>query len=214
LFLFYRMTFSYHPKYQNQTHTTMKQFTLLLISLLATFSLSAQETWVVDNPHSNVRFEVGWEDFSMRTGEFKIFNGTMTTNSRENLSDAVIDFTVDANSVDVIAERLAGHIMSDRFLDVENYPEITYISSQAIKNDDGTYTSKGKLTIRGIEKDHDVTMKVKGSKQTKKGFIYGLEVSMVVNKMDYGLDWGSPRLADDIILVGHLLFKLKTETEE
>jgi len=192
----------------------MKQFAILLICLTLSFSVSAQETWVVDNPHSNVRFEVGWEDFSMRTGEFKIFNGTMTTNSREDLSDAVIDFTVDASSVDVIADRLAGHIMSDRFLDVENYPEITYTSSQAIKNADGTYTSKGKLTVHGVEKDQEVSIKVKGSKETKKGFIYGIEVSMTVNRMDFGLDWGSPRLAENIILVGHLLFKLQTESEE
>ncbi len=189
----------------------MKQFFFLLISLSFWFSADAQETWLVDNPHSNVRFEVGWEDFSMRTGEFKVFEGTMVTNSREDLSDATIEFIVDATSVDVIAERLEEHVKSDKFLDVENHPQIVFTSSQATKMEDGTYTSTGKLTIHGVEKDQDVTIKVKGSKETKKGFIYGIEVSLVVNRMDWGLDWGSPRLAENIILVGHLLFKLKTE---
>ena len=32
------------------------------------------------------------------------------------------EITVDASSVDVIADRLAGHVKSDKFLDVENYP--------------------------------------------------------------------------------------------
>lgn len=193
----------------------MKQVSLLIFFLSLTLSAAiGQETWLVDNPHSNVRFEVGWEDFSMRTGEFKVFSGSIVSNSRDDISDAIIDFTVDATSVDVIAERLAGHIKSDRFLDVENYPEITFISNKAMKNPDGSFTSKGKLTIHGVEKDYDAHVKVKGSKKTKKGELLGLEVVLDVNKMDFGLDWGSPRLADNIKIVGHILYKLKTEEEK
>lgn len=192
----------------------MKQLSLLIICLSICFSVSAQETWQVDNPHSNLRFEVGWEDFSMRTGEFKVFEGTMVTNSREDLSDAIIEFKVDATSVDVIADRLAGHVKSDKFLNVEKFPEIKFSSSEATKNADGTYTAKGMLTIHEMAKEQEVTIKVTGSKQTKKGFIYGLNVSLTVNRMDYGLDWGSPRLAENIILVGHLLYKLKKEEVE
>jgi len=192
----------------------MKFYCTIIFGLSLYVSLVAQETWVVDNPHSNLRFEVGWEDFSMRTGEFKIFNGTIVTESKDDLSNAAIEFVVDASSVDVIAERLAEHIMSDRFLDVENYPEIRFISNQSIKTDDDSYTSTGKLTIHGVEKEHEVSFRVTGAKETKKGYILGLEVSLMVNKLDFGLDWGSPRLADNIKLVGHLLYKLKVEEEE
>jgi len=189
----------------------MKHLAVFIFSFFISFSSIAQETWVIDNPHSNVRFEVGWEDFSMRTGEFKIFEGTIVTQSREDLSNAAINFKVDAASVDVIADRLANHIKSDRFLDVENFPEITFSSNKSTKTADNSYITTGKLTIHGVEKDQEVSIKVKGFKETKKGFIYGLEVSLVVNRMDFGLDWGSPRLAEQITLVGHLLYKKKTE---
>lgn len=192
----------------------MKFLGLILFTLCLSFTSFAQENWSVDNPHSNLRFEVGWEDFSMRTGEFKVFSGSIVSNSREDLSDATFELTVDASSVDVIAERLAGHIKSDRFLDVENYPEITFFSNQATKTGDNTYTATGKLKVHGVEKDQEVSVKVKGSKKTDKGELLGLEVRLVVNKADYGLDWGSPRLADNIILVGHLLYKLKVEDED
>ena len=46
----------------------------------------------------------------MRTGEFKIFDGSIVTDSREDLSNAVFELNVDATSVDVIADRLAEHI--------------------------------------------------------------------------------------------------------
>lgn len=189
----------------------MKQINLFLLFLSFCWTSIAQETWTIDNAHSNVRFEVGWEDFSMRTGEFKTFDGTVVTDSREDLSNAAIEFIVDASSVDVIADRLAEHIKSDRFLEVEKYPEITYRSKQATKISDGTYLSKGALTIHGVENEQAVIVKIKGSKDTKKGLIYGLEVSLDVNRLDFGLDWGSPRLAETITIVGHLLYKLKTE---
>lgn len=192
----------------------MKKFKLLFLCLSFCFASIAQETWIIDNPHSNVRFEVGWEDFSMRTGEFKVFSGSIVTDSKADLTNATIEFKVDATSVDVIADRLAGHIKSDRFLDVEKYPEITYSANQATKTGEDTYLSTGKLTIHGVEKEQTVSIKVKGAKETKKGFIYGLEVSLVVNRLDYGLDWGSPRLAEKIKLVGHLLYKLKTKEKE
>jgi len=189
----------------------MKQISLFVLLLSFCLPSIAQETWTIDNAHSNVRFEVGWQDFSMRTGEFKTFDGTITTNSTEDLSNAAIEFIVDATSVDVIADRLAEHIKSDRFLEVDKYPEIAYRSNQATKISDGTYLSKGKLTIHGVEKEQAVIVKIKGSKDTKKGVIYGLQVTLEVNRMDYGLDWGSPRLAETITIVGHLLYKQKTE---
>lgn len=192
----------------------MKYLSAIIFCFSICLSMSAQENWAVDNAHSNLRFEVGWEEFSMRTGEFKAFTGSIVSNSREDLSDAAFELTVDASSVDVIADRLADHIKSDKFLDVDNYPEITYVSNQATKTGDNTYISKGKLTIHGVEKDHEVSVRVKGAKKTKKGEILGLEVTLTVNKADFGLDWGSPRLADNITLVGHLLYKLEVEEEE
>ncbi len=191
----------------------MKQLSTFIFVLVFSFTSFAQETWIIDNPHSNVRFEVGWEDFSMRTGEFKLFEGSIETSSRYDLSDAVIEFKVDASSVDVIAERLAEHVKSDKFLNVEKYPEIAYSANNAIRTSDTTFVSKGKLSILGVEKEQDVLIEVKGSKETRRGYIYGLEVTLHVNRMDFGLDWGSPRLGESIKIVGYLLYKMKAEEE-
>ena len=83
----------------------------------------------------------------MRTGEFKVFDGTVITTSLDDLSEAQFNFVVDAASVDVIADRLADHIKSERFLEVEKYPEITFSSVGAKVLSDSTYLSSGKITI-------------------------------------------------------------------
>ena len=172
-----------------------------------------QEIWEVDYLHSNLRFEVGWQDFSMRTGEFKKFEGTITTASLEDLSDALIEFKVDAASVDVIADRLAEHVMSKKFLNVEVYPEIKFTSNGLTPTSDSTYISNGTLEICGVENTQEVSVWVKGYKETRKGNIFGIQVTMTVDRTAFGLDWGKPRLADKIKLVGHLLYKKQEEEE-
>ncbi|MEM7105236.1 MAG: YceI family protein [Bacteroidota bacterium] len=189
----------------------MKQFSLSFLACLIGLSCLAQETWVVDNPHSNVRFEVGWQEFSMRTGEFKLFDGEIITESLEDLSNSSVEFIVDAASVDVISDRLAGHVKGEKFLNVEEHPEITFTSNQLSPTSDSTYVSTGKLTICGVEKEQEAFIWVKGQKETKKGKIFGIEVTLVVDRQEFGLDWGSPRLADKIKIVGHLLYKIKKE---
>ena len=147
----------------------------------------------------------------MRTGEFKIFDGTISTNSLDDLSDAAIEFIVDAASVDVIADRLAERVVSDKFLNVSEYPEIIFNSDKVTATSDSTYVSSGLLKICGVEKKQDVSIWVKGYKETKKGNIFGIEVTLVVDRTAFDLTWGAPRLADNIKLVGHLLYKVKEE---
>jgi len=191
----------------------MKQLRLIIPGLLICFTSFAQEVWTVDSPHSNVRFEVGWEDISIRTGEFKDFEGHMTANSKTDLSDATFHLKVDPKSIDAIAERLAERLRDERFLDVENFPELTYYSSEVKPTSDSTYISKGKITIHGVEKDQDVKIWFKGQKTGSRGPILSIEVSLKLNRKDFGLDWGSPRLGETVMVIGHLLYKEKIDEE-
>lgn len=193
----------------------MKQIVISLWACLVGVSCFSQETWVVDNAHSNLRFEVGWQDFSMRTGEFKTFDGSITvTDSIQNLKDGLVSFVVDAASVDVIADRLADHIRSEKFLNTELHPEIVYTSDKLVASSDSTYVSNGLLKICGVEKEQEVSIWVKGYKETKKGNIFGIQVSLVVDRTRFGLTWGSPRMGDKITMVGHLLYKIEEEEKE
>ena len=65
-----------------------------------------------------------------------------------------------------------------------------------------------------IEQEQEVSITVKGYKETKRGNIFGIEVTLIVNRIDFGLDWGAPRLADEIKLVGHLLYQIETEEKK
>ncbi len=191
----------------------MKFIFLLGFVVLFQFSTFSQEVWSIDNAHSNIVFEVGWEDFSARTGEFKVFEGTLTTDSRDDLSDATFELKVDPASIDVIAANLSEQLKGEQFLDVANYPEITYHSSEAEAITDSTYISKGKLKIHGVEKDQEVLVEVRGFKETRRSYLFGLKVTLDINRTDFGLEWGAPRLGEKVKLVGHLLYQKRLEEE-
>ena len=192
----------------------MKNFNLFITSLLLCFSTFAQDTWTIDNAHSNIRFEAGWEDFSIRTGEFKVFEGNIITNSKYDLSNATFYLKVDPKSVDVIADNLSEQLKGEQFLDVEKYPEITYSSAGVKAMSDSTFISKGKLSIHGVEKDQDALIWFKGHKTGRRGEILGIEVSLKINRKDFGLEWGSPRLGDTVKIVGYFLYQMKIEEKK
>ena len=192
----------------------MKHFSLFITSFVLCFTSFSQQTWTIDNAHSNIRFEVGWEDFSIRTGEFKVFEGNIITNSKFDLSNATFYLKVDPKSVDVIADKLSEQLMGEQFLDAVKYPEITFSSSGAKAISDSTFISTGKLTIHGVEKEQDVLIWVKGHKMGRRSEILGIEVSLSINRKDFGLEWGSPRLGDTIKIVGYLLYQMKVEEKK
>ena len=192
----------------------MKQFYIIITGLLSCFASFVQETWTIDNAHSNIRFEVGWEDFSIRTGEFKVFEGNIVTNSKYDLSNATFYLKVDPKSIDVIAENLSEELKGERFLDAEKYPDITFSSSGARAMSDSTFISTGKLTIHGVEKEQDAKIWIKGHKMGRRGEILGVEVSLTINRKDFGLEWGSPRLGDTVKIVGYLLYQMKVEEKK
>lgn len=191
----------------------MKFLMTILLASCTQLLVYGQTTWNLDNLHSNVRFEVGWQEFSVRTGEFKSFEGTLQTKSLEDLVDAQFEFKVDPASIDVIADRLADHLKGDRFLEVEKYPEITFKSSELVAKDEDEYTVKGLLKIHGIEKEQDVKMMMKGFSDAKGKRSMGFQVELLLNRKDFGLDWGSPRLGETVTIVGHLIYVTKLDEE-
>lgn len=192
----------------------MKHFHLFIATFLIYFTSFSQETWTVDNPHSNIRFEVGWESFSFRTGEFKAFEGNLTTDSWSDLSGATFNFKVDPNSIDVIADKLADQIKGDKFLDTEKFPDISFSSTNVESISDSTYISTGKLTIHGVENDQDVLVHVKGHKKGRRAYMLGIQVSLTLNRTDFDLNWGSPRLGETVKIIGHLIYQMPIEETE
>jgi polyisoprenoid-binding protein YceI len=148
-------------------------------------------TFNIDPNHSEVQFKVKHLVITTVTGRFKKFEGNMQA-EKEDFSDAKINFTADANSIDTNNEQRDGHLKSDDFFNAEKYPALTFTSKELKKTGGNNYKLTGDLTIRNITKSVELDVEYEGTAidpwgNTKVGF----EIKGVVNRFDYDLKWNT-----------------------
>ena len=80
-------------------------------------------------------------------------------NSKEDFSDAKINFTVDVASIDTDNERRDNHLKGDDFFNAEKFPAMKFESTSMKSLGNNKYTLAGNLTIRDVTKpvSFDVT---------------------------------------------------------
>lgn len=168
--------------------------------------------WLADPTHSEVHFKIKHLVISTVTGSFKKFEGSFEA-SKEDLSDAAINFTIDPASIDTNNEQRDGHLKSDDFFNAAKYPEIKFVSTSISKKSDDEYLLKGDLTIRDVTKP--VELEVDYGGQTKD--LYGqqkagFDVTGKIDRRDFGLKWtavteaGGLVVSNDVKLIMNIQF--------
>jgi polyisoprenoid-binding protein YceI len=171
--------------------TTFK--TLIAVTAI-TLSAKAQTNWNLDASHSKLGFAVTHMMVSETEGKFKIYEGKVSSKSDLDFTDAKIDFSIDAASINTDDEKRDGHLKSADFFDVAQFPKIIFKSTSMkpgkIK---GTYTLVGDLTMHGVTKSVSLTA-IGASKIVKDPYgmeRYAFKVTGSLNRKDFGLAWNA-----------------------
>ena len=173
----------------------MKKLVLSLASVAFTsFGTFAQTNWKIDNSHSKLGFSVTHLMVSETEGKFKIYEGTVSSKSDLDFTDASIDFSVDVNSINTDDEKRDGHLKSPDFFDAANHPKITFkATSMKPTKVKTTYVLEGDLTMRGVTKK--VKLTAIGTSKTVKdpwgNVKYAFKILGKVNRKDFGLNWNA-----------------------
>ena len=172
----------------------------------------ASSVWVLDPTHSEVQFKAKHLVISTVTGYFRSFNGKAVVEN-EDFTDADIEFTIDAASIDTNQEQRDEHLRSADFFDAEKYPQIKFKSTSFKKVDNDEYTLTGDLTIKDITKPITLKVEYGGTATDFYGNLKaGFEVVGKVSRKEYGLLWngitetGSIVVGDEIKLVLNVQF--------
>jgi polyisoprenoid-binding protein YceI len=174
----------------------MKTFiTTAAASLLMMTAATAQTNWKLDASHSKLGFSVTHMMVSEVEGKFKIFNGTISSKTEMDFTDATIEFTADAASINTEDEKRDGHLKSPDFFDVAKFPTITFKSTSMKPDGKGktTYILEGELTMHGVTKK--VKFTAIGAAKTVKdpygNIKNGFKVMGTINRKDFGLAWNA-----------------------
>lgn len=164
-------------------------------------------SWSLDNSHSSVKFTVEHLVISEVEGSFKMFDGKVVSPS-EDFTNAVVNFTVDVNSINTDNEKRDGHLKSDDFFNAEKYPKMSFTSTSFKKVKGNAYTLEGNLTIRDVTKKVKFAVVYGGTVKDPYGNIKaGFKASSKISRKEYGLKWsamteaGGAVVGDDVNMI-------------
>ena len=180
----------------------MKKTALILcILFLALISVNAQETkWGFDKAHSKIQFDVAHMVISEVSGQFQQYEGTVAT-TKDDFSDAKIDFSITVKSIDTDNEDRDNHLRSADFFDVEKYPEITFSSKEIKKVGEHQYQLIGNLTLHGVTKEIILDAKYGGTIKDPYGNVKaGFKITGIIDRTNFGLKYNSVMDAGGILI--------------
>lgn len=170
----------------------MAKFRLVAIILFVGFiSLSAQTKWNVDKAHSSVQFTVTHLIISEVAGQFKSYDGSIEA-SKEDFTDAKINFSIDIASISTDNEGRDKHLKSDDFFNAEKFPKMTFVGKSFTKVDGKKYKLTGDLTLRDVTKSIILDVIFNGTVKDPWGNTRaGFKISGELNRFDYNLKWNT-----------------------
>ena len=147
-------------------------------------------TYVIDASHTEVGFVARHAMVTKVRGYFRDLEGTIAV--AENLADSTATATMKTASVDTGSADRDGHLKSADFFDVENNPEITFVSTGVNNVSGNTFDVTGDLTINGVTKPVTLAAEYDGTAQDPFGNVRaGFTASTTVEREDWGLTWNA-----------------------
>lgn len=179
-----------------------KQLFLMITALVVTISAFAQTTWVEDPFHSKLGFTVTHLGIADVPGYFNEYDVTITA-TNPDFSDAIVELSVDVNSINTQVEQRDNHLRSADFFDVEKYPKMTFKSSSIKKVKKDKYELTGDLTLHGVTKKVKVDMIYRGTTANPNANgapVAGIQITGTIKRSDFGVGqkFPAPMISDEV----------------
>ncbi len=159
-------------------------------------------TWNIDPAHATAEFKVKHMMISNVKGHFSKLTGVLKHVDGDPTKSS-IEATIEAASIDTREPQRDTHLKSSDFLHVEQFPTLSFKSTDIKVVGDGELKVDGDLTIRGVTRK--VTFAVDGPTPPMKdpwgNIRMAISATTRINRKDFGLTWNAA-LETGGILVG------------
>ncbi len=146
--------------------------------------------YVIDASHSRIGFSARHAMVTTVRGQFDEFEGVAHVDFA-NPAASSVSVTIKAASVTTGQEQRDGHLKTPDFFDVENHPEITFVST-AVEREDSDWSITGDLTINAVSKPVTIVFEANGSAKDLYGNLrIGFEGGTTINRADWGLSFNA-----------------------
>ena len=165
----------------------MKRISIFAAGVLLSVSAFAQ-TWSIDKAHSRIGWGITHLGINEVDGDFKVFDSKITT-TKPDFSDATIEFSADATSINSDVEQRDKHLNSADFFDAAKMPSIAFKSTSFKKGKGKDYKVTGNLTMHGVTKPVtlDAVLVGTATNPMSKKEMVGFRVAGIINRADFGI---------------------------
>lgn len=166
----------------------MKKITFALLLAAASFSTYAQTSWKSDPMHSQMKFDITHMGINTVSGSFTEFKAEIQA-SKPDFSDAKLDVTAQAASINTGVEPRNNHLKSADFFDVEKFPTLHFESTSLKKAGKNQYKLAGNLTMHGVTKPVVLDLTYRGTvpNPRSKKDVAGFHMSGEIKRSDFGI---------------------------
>ncbi len=155
----------------------------------------ATGTYTFDVSHSTVQGVVKHLMVSKVRVGFNAFDGTITVADDPAGSGVSVD--IDVSSINTRDENRDQHLRSNDFLDIEQFPTITFRSTRV----EGDWTVVGDLTIKGVTKEVVLDTEYLGTFKSPMGpTVAAFSATTQINREDFGVTWNAPMEAGGVLV--------------
>jgi polyisoprenoid-binding protein YceI len=148
-------------------------------------------TYVLDPAHTRVGFVARHAMVTKVRGQFDEFEGTAVVDGTD-FAKSSVQLTIQVASIDTRNEQRDGHLRSNDFLSMDEYPQITFVSTAVEQTDATSFDVTGDLTIKGVANPVTIPFEFEGAATDPFGNErVGFEGSVVINRKDYGVTWNA-----------------------
>jgi polyisoprenoid-binding protein YceI len=148
-------------------------------------------SYTLDPAHTRIGFVARHAMVTKVRGAFNEFEGTATLDGA-NPANSSAQVTISTASIDTRNAQRDGHLRSNDFLAMDEYPQITFVSTGARQVDDSTFELTGDLTIKGVTNPITIPFSFEGAAKDPFGNLrVGFEGAVTINRKDYGITWNA-----------------------
>ncbi|MFD9376435.1 YceI family protein [Streptomyces sp. NPDC059999] len=157
--------------------------------------------YVLDPAHTRIGFVARHAMVTKVRGAFHQFEGTARLDGADP-TRSTAQVVIKAESIDTGVEQRDQHLRTNDFLDVPNFPDITFRSTSVEPVSDTEYRVTGDLTVKDTTRPVTIDFEYAGSAVDPFGNRrVGLEGSVTISRKDFGVTWNAA-LEGGGVLVG------------
>jgi polyisoprenoid-binding protein YceI len=148
-------------------------------------------TYAFDPAHSRLGFVARHAMVTKVRGAFNEFEGSAVLDG-QNPANSSATVTIQVASVDTRNAQRDGHLRTNDFLDVENYPTITFTSTSIAHVGGNDFEVTGDLTIKDVTKSVTIPLEFQGAAVDPFGNQrIGFEGSTQIVRSEYGVTYNA-----------------------